>query len=201
MSYSQNNEETVILQQFPGVTDGHFLDIGAYTGKELSNTLRLAELGWTGVCVEASPFVFPKLVETHRGNPKIALVNAAITPESLPYISKWYDSEGDGVSTNVESHKAKWEAGSQVKFTPFYVSMLPLTILFEEFGHIYDFVNIDVESTNIDVFRALPKFLWENVKVLCVEHDGYIPEMTATADRHGFKVMLTNGENLIFARK
>ena len=53
MSYSQNDEEKVILGWFRDKKKkvGRFLDVGAYTGLELSNTRALMEKGWSGVCV------------------------------------------------------------------------------------------------------------------------------------------------------
>lgn len=57
-----------------------FLTLARGTAKGFSNTYRLAELGWKGVCVEASPTVFPSLAKNHAGNPDIVLVNAAVAP-------------------------------------------------------------------------------------------------------------------------
>ena len=53
--YSQNNEQTYILEAFAEKSDGRFLDIGAYDAKLLSNTRALYERGWSGVMVEPSP--------------------------------------------------------------------------------------------------------------------------------------------------
>ena len=94
MSYSQNNEEDLIIGALDraGITSGRFLDIGAHDGVFVSNTRRLAELGWRGVCVEASPYVFPKLVDTYRDNPNVELVNAAVSSAAEAELLRWYDS-------------------------------------------------------------------------------------------------------------
>jgi len=200
--YSQNNEEEIICTELARVqlTTGNFLDIGAWDGKGFSNTYRLAELGWSGVCVEASPTVFPGLIKNHAGNAKIKLVNAAISAKTSTLVD-WFDSGGDAISTTSPEHARKWEAGWKVKFTPFLVYTMPLSALFERFGYQFQLVNIDVESTNIDLFRALP---WEQLKahmhILCIEHDGHVNEMATVAAQHGYSVVALNGENLLLNR-
>ena len=198
MSYSQNNEETVITSRLSGIL-GRFLDIGAYDGRTFSNTLRLAELGWSGVCVEASPTVFPKLLATHSANPRITLVLAAISPAQSQLV-KWYDSQGDAVSTTVLPHKIKWEQGSAVRFQEFYRYTVPLTALCVEFGYNFEFINIDVEATNFALFTSLPWKMLDHTKVICVEHDNHVSEMATYASVYGFKQISLNAENLILAR-
>src|SRR5271157_1849364 len=105
--YSQNREEEFIVDLLDaGKRTGHFLDIGAYDGKTFSNTLRLVELGWSGVCVEPSPTVFPALLKLHAGNERITLVNAAVTAAN-GFIDFW-DAGGDAISTTDQAHRAKW---------------------------------------------------------------------------------------------
>lgn len=202
MPYSQNNEEEIIVGEFArmNVQTGHFLDIGAWDGKGFSNTFRLAELGWSGVCVEPSPSVFPGLIKNHAGNDKIKLVNAAVSPAHAKLV-EWFDSGGDAISTTNPAHRDKWEKGWNAKFTSFWIFTMPMAALFDMFGFNYDFINIDVESTNIDLFRALPWAALKQTKVICVEHDGHQHEMATLAKTHGFMPLGMNGENLILTRQ
>jgi len=201
MAYSQNNEEEIIVSEFArlNIQSGRFLDIGAWDGKGFSNTFRLAELGWRGVCVEASPTVFPCLIKNHAGNPLITLVNAAVAPAQATLV-EWFDSGGDAISTTNPAHRDKWEKGWKVKFTPFWVYTMPMIELFDKFGFDFDFINIDVESTNLEMFRALPWAALKQTKVICVEHDGHQHAMAQLAAQHGFRALGMNGENLILTR-
>lgn len=61
--YSQNQEEKYILNHFKD-KQGTFLDLGAYNGKELSNSRALVELGWAGCCVEPHPTICAELEKT-----------------------------------------------------------------------------------------------------------------------------------------
>jgi len=199
--YSQNNEEEVIVAEFTrmGITTGRFLDIGAWDGKGFSNTFRLAELGWRGVCVEPSPTVFPGLIKNHAGNDKIILVNAAISAGPSKLV-EWFDSGGDAISTTNPAHKDKWEKGWKVKYSTFWVYTVPMVALFD-FGFDFEFINIDVESTNAEMFRALPWAALKQTKVICVEHDGNQHAMAQLAHKHGFSALHMNGENLILTRQ
>ena len=61
--YSQVGQDRFLLENFfRGKRGGVFLDIGAYDGETLSNTLFFEEsMGWTGLCVEPLPSAFAKL--------------------------------------------------------------------------------------------------------------------------------------------
>lgn len=193
--YSQNQEEKKIVEYFNGRV-GKFLDIGAFDGKMFSNTLRLAELGWSGVCVEPSPEPFLALQKLHANNPKITCVQAAIG--SIDGHVTFYDSAGDAVSTTEVQHRHKWENGSRVRFKEIQVpSMTPGTLL-QNYGSYFDFVNIDTESTNLPILRwfaaACLRF-----ELLCIEHDEKHPEIVAMYP--GCQPIEVNPENLIIYYK
>jgi len=200
MNYSQNNEETVILSllKTPGYSKGRFLDIGAYDGKTFSNTLRLAELGWTGICVEPSPTAFTGLIKTHQANPEIILVQAAVSVDGgwLDF----YDSGGDAVSSSDLAHIEKWRTNAGVKFTRFCLKSISIGELFTKFGNNYDFINLDVEGLNWELFQALPWEFLTRTQIICVEHDFHAEEMAKLALGYSFKKVAVNAENLILAK-
>jgi FkbM family methyltransferase len=198
--YSQNDEEVVIVDFFQkaGLTQGRFLDIGAYDGKAFSNTLRLAELGWGGVCVEPSPSVFPALLKLHGDNPNIVLINAAVGFSAG--LVEFYDAGGDAISTTSVPHMQKWQMGWSVNYKRFFVYTVPISELFAHFGMAFEFINIDVEDANWSLFQALPFNLLERTRMICIEHDGMADRMLALAAPYGFRQVYMNGENLILAR-
>lgn len=199
MSYSQNREEEIIVQLFNAESRvGHFLDIGAYDGKTFSNTLRLVELGWSGVCVEPSPTVFPALLKLHADNPKIALVNCALAASNG--LMEFYDSGGDAVSTTLTAHKTKWEAGYGSHFSKMIVNAITYGDLFRKFGLNFDFINLDVEGVSADLFMLMPLQSLEQTRCLCVEHDGKMAEIQERAAQFGFTYVHHNGENVILYR-
>lgn len=193
--YSQGNEEKKIVDYF-GERVGRFMDIGAFDGKIFSNSLRLVELGWDGVCVEPSPAPFAALKALHKDRPHIQCINAAV--DRVDGTIDFYDTNGDAVSTTNLAHKAKWEKGSNIKFKPIKVqSMTPATLL-DMAGRMYDFVNIDTENTNVEVLRGLVS-AGMRFELLCIEHDNRHPEIVAMFP--GCQPILVNAENLIIYYK
>ena len=194
--FSQNDEEDYILKYFGGQI-GKFLDIGAFNGKTFSNTYALVELGWSGVCVEPSPSVFLDLMKLHKDNPRITMLAAAI--DSKAGIAPFYDSSGDAISTFDVAHRDKWKNGYGSKFTKIYVPTIPVVDIFKTFGYDFDFINIDVECMNYPIFVALPMSQMK-VRMMCVEHDNHEAEIQNRFTQYGFKKIMSNSENIIFAK-
>lgn len=60
---------------FNQLKKGYFLEIGAYDGVKLSNTYLLEKrYGWNGICIEANPYNFQKLIKNRNS----ICVNACI---------------------------------------------------------------------------------------------------------------------------
>jgi FkbM family methyltransferase len=70
----------------------HFMEIGANDGQYLSNSLFFElQMGWTGICIEASPSTFQSL-RTNR--PTCAKFNVLIGSDSLPQTFYTFVSPG-----------------------------------------------------------------------------------------------------------
>jgi len=195
--YSQNNEELFIVNYFKNYI-GRFLDIGAYDGKTFSNTYKLVELGWSGICIEPSPIIFKKLVDLHKTNTNIINIQVAISKNKGNSI--FYESNGDAVSTLDINHKNKWENGSSSKFTKMIVETTTMLDIFTIYGYNFDFINLDVESLNMDIFYQFDFNLLKNLKLICIEHDNKISEIINTLSSYGFTEITRNGENIILGK-
>ena len=63
-SYSQHGQDLYVYETFfkNSAAKGCFVEIGAYDGVTLSNTLLFERhLGWSGLCIEPLPSAFEKL--------------------------------------------------------------------------------------------------------------------------------------------
>lgn len=191
MSYSQNNEEEVILSHFGGRV-GRFLDIGANDGSTLSNTRALALLGWSGVLVEPSPTAFAKLSSLYpKGH---TLVNAAVGEEEGEV--EFFEGADTLVSTALPGEMDRW---GRAGFSPIKVRMVTVGGLLEKCPGPYDFVSIDCEGLDVKILKKLVKNP-QNLTTFCVEHNSdqlRKSEILATLPYH--KVILSNAENLILA--
>lgn len=194
--YSQNDEEKYILEYFADAPVGRFYDIGAWTGLKFSNTRALLERGWSGVLVEPSPSAFVGLMANCREfGDRATLVNAAITPDAR--VMKFYDAAGDAVGTLSEKHHDVWQPHMS-PMQEIYLWTLPAGALFGRFGPA-EFINLDVEGTNRDLFETLP-LASQQLKLICVEYERFGEFMEQTAKEHGFRLLHKTAENLILAR-
>lgn len=195
--YSQNNEEEIIVNYFAG-KQGRFMDIGAYNPFKFSNTRRLYELGWKGVYVEPSPICFKSFMDEYKTDMEITLINKAVVTNDVKEI-EFFEANGDAVSTSNHSHRDKWSNAGAI-FKPIQVEAIHIINLLENFGKGIDFLNIDVESMNYDLFSNIDEQYLSNLSMICIEHDNYWREISSKMSRFGFKEILLNGENIILVK-
>lgn len=198
--YSQNDEEKYIVDYFTskGKVVGNFVDIGAFHPTALSNTRKLYEMGWCGVFIEPSPKCFSTFVEEYSWDEKITLLPYAIGPRDGKIT--FYESNGDAVSTSSIDHKVKWEMGSAVTFDKIEVEMMAAHRFETEHGMDIDFLSLDVEGTNWEIFNLLSDAFLTRLKMICIEHDNRNHDIMGRLEPLGFVQIALNGENLIAAK-
>ena len=182
MKYSQYNEQEIILNFFNGRT-GRYLDIGAFDGVEMSNTLALAELGWKGTAIEPSPWVFNRLkknYEERQLTSSVKLVEAAVVPNNYPDQLKFYETHmshnfepGTGVGSLSADHSYNWAIKHNDKFYTKVVETTVSTIKLQDiFTDVdYNFISIDVEDFNLELMVNIPWHLLTNLELFCIEAD------------------------------
>jgi hypothetical protein len=199
MSYSQNNEEAVLLDYFGDKADGTFLEIGAFHPTRHSNTRALIERGWSGVMVEMSPYGLVDLIESYKDNPRIRIVAGAVTINAQPPASVWLmpkDAENDGaISTTETWHRDKWAGRVSGKHIVMIAATISMTELMRILPPQIDLVSIDTEGTSAQIASAFD-FDRFGVKAVVLEHDG-AQEIAMPAS---FRVAAINTENVIFLR-
>lgn len=198
MSYSQNDEEGVILRFFEGREPGRFLDIGAHDGVRLSNTRALSDLGWTGTLVEPSPMPFAALMAAYRERAGCNLVHVAVLPTlpPPPRILRFHDSCGEFVSTFDEAHRELWEGSAP--FQIIHVAAATAHELLDAFPGPYPFISLDVEGINLQVFTDLP-LRRLRCELICIEYQDRLDEIRTHAASLGYEEIHRTSENAIFA--
>lgn len=194
--YTQNEEEKYILESVKNIPNGRFLDIGAHDGKTFSSTRALAERGWGGVYVEPAPDVLPSLREnTAEFGDRTTIVPCAIGLKSglLPF----YSSGGDMVGSLSAEHAKKWS--SCVTFSEIQVPVITLAELEHRHGTDFDFVGIDVEGINWDLFCQFDWTRWRP-RCVCIEYDEKGSEIKQILQFHGYSVVYVSAENIVAVR-
>ncbi len=198
--YSQSDEEKHILEFFKGRV-GRFLDIGAFDGKTFSNTLRLAEEGWSGVLVEPNPRSFLGMMRNYEENPKVRpenmmFVNTAVAPARG--FAEFYTTD-DAISTLDAAHRDKWRRDSDVPYRTAHVYVVTASDLLSTFSGFFDFINIDVEGGNWELASTID-FGATGASLLCIEHDSKIEQMENYCAQWGFKRVHVTDENILLGR-
>lgn len=198
MRYSQNNEQDYIVQYFNENNNGKYLEIGSFHPTKFSNTRALYEKGWSGVLVEPSPKCMKNLEDAYLNEPRIKLLQAAITDNDGTITL--YEANGDAISSTDIPHKEKWERGAGIKYNEITVKSISMYTFLKEHGDNTDFINIDVEGTNLSLFNFIPDDFLSRLKMICIEHDNHNAKMMERLSNFGFKQLMLNAENLIAAK-
>lgn len=200
--FSQNDEETLILEHFKDRPKGRLLDIGAYDGTSFSNSRALIEKGWKAVLVEASPWPFATMTKLWWDNPQVRLINGFVVPGSevdaaTAGLIKFLATE-DAISCREEKTAQLW---GREKFREVWIQPLPVSGLPKLQ---YDFVTIDVEDGTMPLVHDLirrTRFL-HDASLICLEHTaGGVPcgdEMTKAMEAIGRKSIHQTPENFLF---
>lgn len=195
--YSQSSEQLFILDVFEDQPAGKFIDIGAYDIERFSNTRALYLKGWSGVLVEPQPANYTAIAEHYKDEPRIEVLNVAIG-ETTGEID-FYESNGDAVGTTDEDHMKKWKDGG-VQYSKIKVKQISVFDFMHEYCFDVDFISIDTEATNMTVFRNIEDWVWKQIKMLCIEHDGCHEEIEKKLSEFGFAKLYLNAENIIMAK-
>lgn len=204
--FSQNDEERVILERLPEA-DGFFVDIGAASGKTLSNTHALALRGWSGVCVEPAPHMFRALIDEYFDNPRITLVNAAVVARyQMDAGLLRFQACNDYLSSSNPAHVEKCKASHGVyRFREMWVAQIALSGLFQQFvphDRRVGLLSIDVEGDSVNLLTSL-MFNRDDTaapKLIVVERDDRDRDIRAWADNNGYREIHLTHENFILER-
>ncbi len=126
------------------------------------------------------------------------MVNTAVGVSSEPL--EFWTSNGDAVSTSVTEHKTKWERGG-VNFTKITIGQTRIyDFLDEYFTKDVKFISLDTEATNLVLFEAMPDYVFEQIDMFCIEHDGGEAQIETRLLPFGFRRIYWNAENLLLAK-
>lgn len=201
MSYSQNEEERVILEYFKGHV-GTFCDIGSNDGITFSNVRALAERNWTGIMIEPDPEAFKRLEALYLEYRGLYTYNYAIGNYNGKKILQKSSSllkTGDTglVSTFHPSEMERFK--SVVQYEPIEVHIYTWRTALNRWAiRKFDFISIDCEGSEMEI---LPDIDLIETKMICIEWNG-IQSLKTEYEKYleGFKLIYTSAENLIYGR-
>jgi FkbM family methyltransferase len=208
--YGQKEEDRIayqFLKLFPEAElKRTFLDVGAYDGKHLSNTLIFEEMGWRGICVEADEQAFESL----RQNRKCICLNVACG-EKEGTVEFFTEPDRPMGTTNAEAAeklKAGWhfQSGERKQVRSTTVDRILETNSFKEI----DFVSIDVDGAEVQVLRGFDLDR-ARPRLICIETNmkqvkagkwprEHVDEIDHIITSYGYYLLKVHGANSFYAR-
>jgi FkbM family methyltransferase len=187
--FSQLGQDRYVFENyFKGKRDGVFVDIGAYDGETLSNTLFFERyLGWSGICIEPLPAAFQKLsslrkvtclnccVSDYEGESDFLDVDVKIDEKMLSGLVENYDPRHvtriDGVAHRKNIIKTK-------------VTTLPAILRPRGIKKI-DYCSIDTEGSELKILQSID-FKEFEISVLSIENNYGDANIRSTMEQNGY---------------
>jgi FkbM family methyltransferase len=187
--HSQWGEDRWLAEHVRLPERGVFVDVGAGDGARGSNTLYFEELGWTGLCVDPDP----------RNHEPLSCRRCIADQRAI-------SSTPGRRQFGMYGPKSSW-SGLERRgpgYIPITVECVRLDTLLAEAGiATIDLLSIDVEGTELDVWRSFDP-AQHRPGVVIIEYDDTHPDRTPTAIQYALGSAYTlrhrTPANLIFLR-
>jgi len=158
--YSEVGQDKWITETvFRGVSNGYFLDVGSGHGTIGSNTKRLEELGWTGICIDP----FPK----HMEGRTCEMLREVVFSTAGRHVSFRASGDLGGISDTLGAWKAEADKAPMVDFTTVTLGDVLARTHAPAFIH---FMSLDIEGAELDALKGFP-FDRYTIGALAIEHN------------------------------
>lgn len=196
--YSQIGQDKYYIENISnGKKNGVFLDVGANNGIFENNTATLEFFyGWSGVCIEANPFLIESL---QKNRPSSKIINCAIWNESKEVEFEITNSNNSGIKGDLLSRINTIERNKNYFTDHFDQNRLIINIIaktitevaIENLTYPYniDYMSLDVEGAEIEALKSI-NFEKINIDFMTVEHggrSGYLEEIADFMSGKGYK--------------
>ena len=191
-TYSQYNQDKWLFENiFPDKENGVFIEIGADDGIDKSNTKLFEELGWTGLCIEASPARY-KLLEKNRN---CICENVAVSDRDGECDFLDIAGYGKGLSGLVDKYDPAHQQRIKLEIQNpgnngaevIKVKTTTLQSLLEKHNiSKIDFCSIDTEGSEEQIIHAID-FSKVSIEVLLIENNYNNTSITKFLESVGYK--------------
>lgn len=187
MNYSFGEMEDHILK-LCDTEKGFFVDIGAHDGISGSNTKRLEELGWEGICVEPLPRAFEEL----QKNRTCELQNCAIWDKEGTTEFLVVTGYAEMLSGIVESYDPRHADRIDRELQHFGGTKTSITVRTRRFDNVVknpriDFLSIDTEGSELSILNTI-NFDKYDIRVICVENNFGDPAFEVFFANRGYRL-------------
>jgi len=203
--HSQVGQDRYLLENFfRGKRGGVFVDIGAYDGETLSNSLFFERtMGWTGLCVEPLPSAFAKL----KAGRKAICENVCVADFEGEAEFTEADDPGrnekmlSGLTAQFDARHHRFMKHLSVAQTSRKVQVTRLSKLLEKHGLFeIDYCSIDTEGAEIPILTELDLDRFR-IAVLTVEDNSQDERLPKLMAAKGYDVFARLEQDIVFKRR
>lgn len=195
-------DEYVYNTFFKNKKEGFYIDIGAHDGVSGSNTYFFENIGWDGVCIEPTPYVFKQLEKNRKCeklnialNDKVGYMDFMVLSgytQMLSGLVENYDLKhlkriNNEMSIEYKGLKGKKEI-IKVKTKTFNSLNIPKEI---------DFISLDVEGSEYSILKSID-FNEKKIKVITIENNYHDNRIDQILKNNGFTVNKNLGCDTIY---
>lgn len=199
--YGQHGEDIYLEQLFSNVVNGVCIEVGAYDGVSLSNTLHFEEKGWRALCIEPIKVSFEKC-KMIRKECYECCISDKDTEDKTFTIFHLNDNLCAISSLKPDQRLIDSHKKLITNITTSSVKVRSLNSLLEElkFPKVIDFISIDTENTELDVLKGIDLNVY-NVKLFVVENNYNEPFCEEYLSQYGYKKINRIAVNDFFIKK
>lgn len=224
VAFSENQTHPYLAPE-PHV--GTFVEVGAYDGEFVSNTVTLADAGWHGVYIEPVPEFVQRCADRHARNPNVQVLHTAAGPEDgatveMRVAGTLSTSNADMLALYQHMNWSKDHVTDQVVRVP--SNRLDTLLELAGVQPSFDVLVIDTEGWELNVMRGFDLARWMPALAIVEIEDSaetiqtairegavdqeaaerVIGSMRAVRDiflQHGYKSVFADAINTVFVRE
>jgi len=143
------------------LSNGFFIEAGAFDGEMISNTLLLeTKYGWTGLLIEPNPMNYKTLASRNR---QVYSINSCIATSSHPNILEFnFVGSGSHELSQTNKHALRQNEKSNTEGNT-NVECYPLISILLAVGKTkIDFLSLDVEGAEETILKSIP---WDKIDI------------------------------------
>ncbi|XP_060595393.1 protein Star-like [Ruditapes philippinarum] len=183
---NQSHGQTQFIDRFlKNMTNGFFIESGAFDGEYLSNSLFFERFrNWTGLLVEPNPFQFKRLMNKNR---KAYAINACLSEKNYSSVETFNVGNKDYLGGSVVQKETHNLLPQHIR-----VKCHPLILILQAINRFeVDYFSLDIEGAEYGVLSLLP---WERIKVniFSIEHNkwpGGKLNLIKFMEKRGYKLL------------
>ena len=201
-SSSQVGQDLWVLDKLDFKKKGYFLDLGALDGTTHSNTIMLErKYGWSGICVEANPFVFPMLSSNRNCmcvNSLLDNTNDIVKEFHCANELSYVENENRNMSLQQLQKLLKL---NNIDYKSVFMKTRTISKILEIYNapYVIDYMSIDIEGMEYNILVTFP-FDDYHINIITVEHnaphigEAYRLKIRSLLEKNGFSFIKGNDD-------